>query len=328
MEVRNVIIIGSGPAGLTAALYTSRANLNPLCFEGSGAGGQLMTTTDVENYPGFPEGILGPCLMEDMRKQAARFGTELLRQDVEAVDFSRRPFKVTSDGKDYYARAIIISTGASPRHLGLPNEMKLTGRGVSTCATCDGAFFRGEDLAVVGGGDSAIEEATFLTRFARSVRLIHRRQELRASKIMQDRAFKTPKLSFIWNTVVTGIFEDSNKVTGIQTQDVKTKAQQRLDIGGLFVAIGHTPNTQLFAGQIELDPQGYIVTQNGSTATSVEGVFAGGDCVDHVYRQAVTAAGMGCEAAIDTERWLAAREHEHKQAEAVETGASSPNRSS
>jgi len=328
MEVRNVVIMGSGPAGLTAALYSSRANLNPLCFEGVHAGGQLMTTTDVENYPGFPQGILGPALMEDMRKQAARFGTELLRKDVEAVDFSRRPFKVRADGQDYYARAVIITTGASPRHLGLSNEMKLTGHGVSTCATCDGAFFRGEDLAVVGGGDSAIEEATFLTRFARSVQLIHRRAQLRASKIMQDRAFNTPKLSFIWNTVVTGIFDDDKKVTGIQIQNQESKKEQRLDIGGLFVAIGHVPNTQLFAGQIELDGQGYIVTKNGSSATSVDGVFAGGDCVDHVYRQAVTAAGMGCAASMDAERWLAAHEHELKPAKGVETGATSASRSS
>jgi thioredoxin reductase (NADPH) len=332
MKVHNVIIIGSGPAGLTAALYSSRANLKPLCFEGSGAGGQLMTTTDVENYPGFPEGIMGPALMENMRMQAARFGTEFLRQDVEAVDFSRRPFKVTSDAQDYYARAIIISTGASPRHLGLPNEMKLTGRGVSTCATCDGAFFRGEELAVVGGGDSAIEEATFLTRFAKSVQLIHRRDELRASKIMQDRAFNTPKLSFIWNSVVTDILEDSNKLTGIKIENVDSKEKKQLDVGGLFVAIGHIPNTQLFAGQIDLDPQGYIVTRSGSTATSVEGVFAGGDCVDHVYRQAVTAAGMGCAASIDAERWLAAHEHEHENEPAakVETraGATAPARSS
>ncbi len=317
MGVRNVIIIGSGPAGLTAALYASRANLKPLCFEGSGAGGQLMTTTDVENYPGFPKGIMGPALMEDMRAQAERFGTELLRKDVDAVDFSRRPFKITSDGKDYFAKAVIIATGASPRHLGLDNEMRLTGRGVSTCATCDGAFFRDEHLAVVGGGDSALEEAMFLTRFGQSVTVIHRRDELRASKIMQDRAFKLPKLSFIWDSVVTEILEMANKVTGIRIQNLKTKHEKELLTTGLFVAIGHVPNTKLFAGQIELDSQGYIVTRTGSTATNIEGVFAGGDCVDHVYRQAVTAAGMGCAAAIDAERWLAAREHDEQAMESA-----------
>lgn len=318
MEVRNVIIMGSGPAGLTAALYASRANLKPLCFEGSGAGGQLMTTTDVENYPGFPRGIMGPVLMDEMRMQAERFGTELLRQDVEAVDFSHRPFTITSDGKEYFARAVIISTGASPRHLGLSNEMQLTGHGVSTCATCDGAFFKDEELAVVGGGDSALEEAMFLTRFASSVKLIHRRDELRASKIMQDRAFKTAKLSFIWDSVVTEILEQAQKVSGIKIRNSKTQEEKPLQLSGLFVAIGHVPNTQLFAGQIDLDDQGYIVTRNGSSATSVDGVFAGGDCVDHIYRQAVTAAGMGCAAAIDAERWLAAREHE--EAEGVGSG--------
>jgi thioredoxin reductase (NADPH) len=320
MEVRNVIIIGSGPAGLTASLYTARANLNPLCFEGSGAGGQLMTTTEVENYPGFPEGVMGPDLMENMRKQAERFGTELLRQDVEQVDFSRRPFKVTSDGKEYYGRAVIISTGAAPRHLGLPNEAKLTGRGVSTCATCDGAFFRDEDLVVVGGGDSAIEEATFLTRFGSSVRIIHRRDQLRASKIMQDRALNTPKLSIVWDSVVSAIHEEENKLGAVTLKNVKTGEESRLAIGGLFVAIGHIPNTKLFAGQIDLDPQGYILTKPGSTATNVDGVFAGGDCVDHVYRQAVTAAGMGCQTAIDAERWLAAHEQEGS---AAEVGAAS-----
>jgi thioredoxin reductase (NADPH) len=314
MEARNVIIIGSGPAGLTAALYTARANLHPLCFEGAGAGGQLMTTTEVENFPGFPDGIMGPALMEDMRKQAARFGTELVRTDVETVDFGRRPFKITADGRDHHARAVIISTGASPRHLGLPNEARLTGRGVSTCATCDGAFFRDEDLLVVGGGDSAIEEATFLTRFGRSVTLVHRRSELRASKIMQERAHKTPKLGFLWDSVVTEILEEDSRVVGARVRNVKSGEERRIDAGGLFVAIGHVPNTSLFAGQIELDPQGYVVTRRGSTATSVDGVFGGGDCVDHVYRQAVTAAGMGCQAAIDAERWLAAHEHEEAAA--------------
>jgi thioredoxin reductase (NADPH) len=258
---------------------------------------------------------MGPVLMDDMRKQAERFGAELRRQDAEVVDFSRRPFKVTSDGKEYLARTVIIATGASPRHLGLPNEGKLTGRGVSTCATCDGAFFRDEDIAVVGGGDSAIEEATFLTRFGKSVVLIHRRNELRASKIMQERAQKTPKLSFLWDSVVTELIEDGGKFGGIKVKNVKTGEEKKLAIGGLFVAIGHTPTTQLFAGKIELDDQGYILTRKG-TATNVDGVFAAGDCVDHVYRQAITAAGMGCQAAIDAERWLAAHEHEES---AVET---------
>ncbi len=322
MEARNVIIIGSGPAGLTAALYTSRANLAPLVFEGAAAGGQLMTTTEVENYPGFPEGVLGPALMEDMRRQAERFGSELRRADVEKVDLTSRPFRVTADGQDYLARSVIIATGASPRHLGLPNEGKLTGRGVSTCATCDGAFFRNEDIAVVGGGDSAIEEATFLTRFGRSVVLIHRRDELRASKIMQERAFNTPKLSVIWDSVVSEILEDGGQFGGIKVKNVKTGEERKLAIGGLFVAIGHIPNTQLFTGKIDLDDQGYILTRRG-TATSVDGVFAAGDCVDHTYRQAITAAGMGCQAAIDAERWLAAREHEASAVEASSPGGRS-----
>jgi thioredoxin reductase (NADPH) len=314
MEVRNVIIIGSGPAGLTAALYTSRANLNPLCFEGHRAGGQLMTTTEVENYPGFPAGIMGPALMEDMRKQAERFGTELRREDVEKVDFSRRPFRVQAHSGEYLARSIIISTGASPRHLGLPHEMELTGRGVSTCATCDGAFFRGEDILVVGGGDSALEEANFLTRFGRSVTLIHRRDELRASKIMQDRTLKNPKMQFVWDSVVSGLEASDGKLAGVKVKNVKTGAESPLAAGALFVAIGHVPNTQLFQGQIDLDSNGYILVRPGSTATNVEGVFASGDCVDHVYRQAVTAAGLGCASAIDCERWLAAHEDEHAAA--------------
>jgi thioredoxin reductase (NADPH) len=311
MEVRNVIIIGSGPAGLTAALYTSRANLNPLCFEGHRAGGQLMTTTEVENYPGFPQGIMGPALMEDMQKQAERFGTELRRENVTEVDFSRRPFRVVADSGEYRARSIIISTGASPRHLDLPHEMELTGRGVSTCATCDGAFFRGEEILVVGGGDSAIEEANFLTRFGSSVTLIHRREELRASKIMQDRAFKNPKMKFIWDSVVSELQHADGKFTGVKVKNLKSGAESKVAAGALFVAIGHVPNTEIFKGQIDLDPNGYILVQNGSTATNVDGVFAGGDCVDHVYRQAVTAAGMGCAAAIDCERWLAHQEDDH-----------------
>jgi thioredoxin reductase (NADPH) len=311
MEVRNVIIIGSGPAGLTAALYTSRANLNPLCFEGHRAGGQLMTTTEVENYPGFPAGIMGPALMDDMRKQAERFGTELRRENVEKVDFSRRPFRIQADSGEYLAHSIIISTGASPRHLELDREMELTGRGVSTCATCDGAFFRGEEILVVGGGDSAVEEANFLTRFGSAVTLIHRREELRASKIMQDRALKNPKMKFLWDSVVTGLLEGEGKLTGVRVKNLKSGSESKVPAGALFVAIGHVPNTELFKGQIDLDENGYILVQQGSTATNVPGVFAGGDCVDHVYRQAVTAAGMGCAAAIDCERWLAHHEDEH-----------------
>jgi thioredoxin reductase (NADPH) len=324
MEVRNVIIIGSGPAGLTAALYTSRANLNPLCFEGHQAGGQLMTTTEVENYPGFPAGIMGPALMEDMRKQAERFGTDLRRENVEKVDFSRRPFRVHADSGEYLARSIIISTGASPRRLGLPQEMELTGRGVSTCATCDGAFFRGEHILVVGGGDSAIEEANFLTRFGSGVTLIHRREELRASKIMQDRAFKNPKMKFLWDSVVSGLHSADGKFTGVNVQSVKHGTETRVDAGALFVAIGHVPNTALFKGQIDLDPNGYILVRQGSTATNVEGVFAAGDCVDHVYRQAVTAAGMGCAAAMDCERWLAHHEDEHAAAGHAAQAAATP----
>ncbi len=305
METRNVIIIGSGPAGLTAGVYTGRANLAPLCFEGSTAGGQLMTTTDVENFPGFPTGVMGPELMMNMRAQAERFGTELVRADVEAVDFSTRPFKVVSNGKDYFAQSVIISTGASPRHLGLANEAKLTGRGVSTCATCDGAFFRDSKIMVVGGGDSAIEEAIFLTKFGESVKVVHRRDELRASQIMADRAMKTPKLEFVWNAVVDEIVDENLSVVGVVTRDVKSDELTRHQVDGLFVAIGHVPTTALFKGQIDLDAEGYIEVKPGSMATSVDGVFACGDCVDHTYRQAITAAGTGCMAGIDTGRWLA-----------------------
>ena len=263
-----------------------------------------MFTTEVENFPGFPEGIMGPELMMGMRAQAERFGAELVRADVEAVDFTSRPFKVTSNGTDHFARCVIISTGASPRHLGLPNEAKLTGRGVSTCATCDGAFFRDSRIMVVGGGDSAIEEATFLTKFGESVKLVHRRDELRASQIMRDRAFKTPKMEFVWNSVVDEILENDSGVVGVVTQDVKTEEKTRHDVDGLFIAIGHIPTTDLFKDKVELDDTGYIQVRSGSTATSVDGVFACGDCVDHVYRQAITAAGTGCMAGIDAVRWL------------------------
>jgi thioredoxin reductase (NADPH) len=308
MEPRNVIIIGSGPAGLTAATYTARANLEPLMFEGLGAGGQLMLTTDVENYPGFPEGILGPELMGRFRDQAARFGTEFVTADVDRVDFSSRPFGVWVGGNEHRANTIIISTGANANMLGLESEERLLGHGVSTCATCDGFFFRDQNIAVVGGGDSAIEEATFLTRFADKVTVVHRRKELRASKIMQDRAFANPKIDWRWNSTVEEVL-GNGRVSGLRLRDTETGDLSDLDVNGVFVAIGHSPNTQLFRGQLDLDENGYILTNGGSTRTSVEGVFAAGDVQDHVYRQAITAAGSGCMAAIDAERYLEALRH-------------------
>ncbi|MDQ3964284.1 MAG: thioredoxin-disulfide reductase [Actinomycetota bacterium] len=299
---RDVIIIGSGPAGLTAAVYAARADLHPLMIEGVEAGGQLMLTTDVENYPGFVDGIMGPELMELMRKQAARFGTEILTDNVTAVDLSSRPFTVTTSSEEFTARALIIATGASAKMLGVPGEKELLGHGVSTCATCDGFFFKSQDLVMVGGGDSAMEEAIFLTKFASKVTIVHRRDSLRASKIMQDRAFNNDKIDFIWDSVVTEIF-GNGKVAGTRIKNIKTGAETELAAGGVFVAIGHTPNTSLFEGQLDLSG-GYIVTEGEGTQTSVPGVFGAGDVVDFRYRQAITAAGMGCMAAIDAERYL------------------------
>ncbi len=301
-KIYDIIIIGSGPSGYTAAIYAGRANLSVLMLQGYQTGGQLMLTSDVENYPGFEEGILGPEMMEKFEAQARRFGTEMLQEDVTAVDFSKRPFTITTDSGDYQSRAVIISTGASAQWLGLESEQQLQGRGVSACATCDGFFFKKKDVAVVGGGDTAMEEATFLTKYASHVTLIHRRDTLRASKIMQDRAFKNPKISFIWDTEIAEVLgEDS--VTGLRLRNVKTGEENTLPVQGFFLAIGHKPNTDLFKGLIDMDKAGYIVPVE-HTMTNVPGVFAAGDVTDHRYRQAVTAAGDGCRAAIDAERWL------------------------
>ncbi len=303
--MHDVIIVGSGPAGLTAAIYTARANLSPLMIEGSQAGGQLTLTTDVENFPGFPRGIMGPQLIQDMRAQAERFGTVFQTADVTKVDLSRRPFAVTINDEDtVHARSLIISTGASANLLGLDSESRLLGHGVSTCATCDGFFFREQPIAVIGGGDSAMEEATFLTKFASQVTIIHRRDKLRASKIMQDKAMKNEKILFRWNSMVEEVLGD-DVVTGLRLRDNVTNDTATLDCKGVFVAIGHTPNTHIFRGQIEMDANGYIRTSHG-TATSVPGVFAAGDVQDPHYRQAITAAGTGCMAAMDAERFLEA----------------------
>jgi thioredoxin reductase (NADPH) len=307
VEERNVVIIGSGPAGYTAALYAARANLKPLVLKGIESGGQLMLTTEVENYPGFPEGVLGPELMEVMEKQAARFEAEMLHQAATKVDFSQRPFRVWSGDEEFRARAVIVATGASARMLGIPGEDSLLGHGVSTCATCDGFFFRGQELVVVGGGDSAMEEALFLTRFATKVTVVHRRDELRASKIMQDRAFANEKIDFVWDSEVQEVL-GNGQVTGVRIRNRRTDDTSDLEAGGMFVAIGHTPNTQVFQGQLEMTG-GYITVREPTTKTSVEGVFAAGDVVDFVYRQAVTAAGMGCKAAMDAERFLEAEGH-------------------
>jgi thioredoxin reductase (NADPH) len=303
-DVREVVIVGSGPAGLTAALYTARANLKPLLVEGLEAGGQLMLTTSVENFPGFRDGIMGPDLMMAMREQAARFGAETVRGNVQSVDLSKRPFTLTTDGGAIQAQTLIIATGASAKLLGLPSERKLMGHGVSTCATCDGFFFRDKPIAVVGGGDSAMEEAVFLTRFASSVTVVHRRDTLRASKIMQDKAHANPKITFELDSEVVEVDDvDKGAVTSVKLRNRKTGAEKDLEIEGLFVAIGHTPNTQLFVGQLEMDDKGYLVTGDGAQ-TDVPGVFACGDVQDSIYRQAITAAGSGCMAALDAERFL------------------------
>ncbi|MFG1853490.1 thioredoxin-disulfide reductase [Actinomadura geliboluensis] len=303
-DVRKVIIIGSGPAGYTAAVYAARGDLKPLVFEGSvTAGGALMNTTDVENFPGFPDGIMGPDLMDNLRKQAERFGAELITDDVTEVDLTADPKVVKVGDETYLARTVIVATGSGYRELGLPDEKRLSGRGVSWCATCDGFFFREQDIAVVGGGDTAMEEAIFLTKFARTVTVIHRRDELRASKIMQDRAFANDKIRFLWDSEVVSIQGD-DRVTGVTVRNTKNGTESPLEITGLFIAIGHDPRSELFDGQLETDTDGYLLVDSPTTRTKIPGVFACGDVVDHIYRQAITAAGSGCSAAIDAERWL------------------------
>jgi len=307
-EVRDVIIIGSGPAGYTAALYAARARLRPLVFEGSvTSGGALMNTTDVENFPGFPDGILGPDLMDQLRKQAERFGAELVADDVTEVDLKATPKIVRVGEESYLARTVIIASGSAYRELGAEGEKRLSGHGVSWCATCDGFFFREQDIAVIGGGDSAMEEATFLTRFAKSVTIVHRRDSLRASKIMQDRALANPKIKFVWDSEVAEVLGD-DRVTGLLLRNVRTGEESVLPVAGMFVAIGHDPRSELFAGQLETDEDGYLLVDSPSARTAIDGVFAAGDVVDRTYRQAITAAGTGCAAALDAERWLADHE--------------------
>jgi thioredoxin reductase (NADPH) len=320
-DVRDVIIIGSGPAGYTAALYAARARLRPLLFEGSvTAGGALMNTTDVENFPGFSDGIIGPDLMDQLRKQAERFGAELVPDDVTAVDLTVSPKVVRVGEQTYQARTVIIASGSGYRELGVPGEKRLSGHGVSWCATCDGFFFREQDIAVVGGGDSAMEEATFLTRFARSVTIVHRRDTLRASKIMQDRALASPKIRFAWDSEVVEVLGD-DRVSGLRLRNVKTGEESTLAVTGLFVAIGHDPRSELFTDQLPVDGDGYLLVQHPSSRTAIDGVFAAGDVVDRIYRQAVTAAGTGCAAAIDAERWLA---ENAEQSVAEPTAVASP----
>lgn len=302
---QKVIIMGSGPAGLTAALYAARANLEPLVFEGHEAGGQLTLTTDVENFPGFPHGIQGPELMNAMRKQAERFGAVCVRKRIDSVDFTKRPFKVVSDDTTFEAETFIVASGASAKMLGIESEKLLLGRGVSTCATCDGFFYKDKDIIVVGGGDSAVEEGTFLTKFASKVSLVHRRDQLRASKIMQERAFKNPKVDFIWDSEIDEILGDmEHGVRGVRLRNVKTGKKSEKDVHGVFIAIGHNPNTELFKGKLDMDALGYLITKEGTTETNLPGVFAAGDVKDNRYRQAITAAGSGCMAAMDAEKFL------------------------
>jgi len=312
-EIRNLIIVGSGPAGYTAAVYAARAQLEPLVFEGTQFGGALMTTTEVENFPGFRDGIMGPDLMEEMRKQAERFGAELRAEDVESLELTGDVKYVTANGKRYAARAVVLAMGAAARYLNVPGEQELLGRGVSACATCDGFFFRDHDIVVAGGGDSAMEEATFLTKFAKSVTIVHRRDEFRASKIMLERARANEKIKWQLNSQITGVLGDG-KVEGLRLKDTKDGSESTLDVSGFFVAIGHDPRSQLVKGQVDLDEDGYVVTKGKTSFTNLDGVFAAGDLVDRTYRQAITAAGSGCSAAIDAERWLA----EHGEADAHE----------
>jgi thioredoxin reductase (NADPH) len=310
-QLYDVVIIGSGPAGYTAGIYASRAKLKTLIISGSLPGGQLMTTSEVENYPGFPNGIFGPELMMNMRQQAERFGTTIVDDEVTKVDFKQRPFTVRSHSELYRAESVLICTGATPRKLGIPTEQQFAGRGVSYCATCDGPFFKGEDIAVVGGGDTAIEEATFLTKFGKSVKIVHRRDSLRASKILQEKAFENPKIKFLWNSVVSDI-KGNKKITGLTVKDINSEKEESYSVGGLFVAIGHEPNTSIFRGQLEMDDKGYLILKN-QTRTSVEGVFAAGDVHDFRYRQAVTAAGFGCMAALDVEKWITDKRHKEQE---------------
>ena len=318
-ETKKLIVIGGGPAGYTAALYSARANLEPLVLEGFQWGGQLMITSEVENYPGYPEGVLGPKMMQDFREQADRFGAQLVTDDVTKVDFSEQPFRVWVGDTEHRAEAVIVATGATARQLGLESEVRMQGAGVTYCATCDGAFYREKRVVVVGGGDSAMEEAIFLTRFASSVTVVHRRESFRASPIMVDRAKANDKIEFVLDSVVEEVL-GGDKVTAVRVRNTATGEERELEAEGVFVAIGHDPATELFRGQLDLDDEGYILTEGKSTRTNIPGVFAAGDCVDHVYRQAITAAGMGCQAALDAERWLSAREA-GEQDPLVEEGA-------